>query len=106
VLIPSAVISHSNTAIGRDERRYSFTQYSAGSLFRWAEHGCQLDEDYYAGLSEEEIEEDERQNAERWKKGLSMFPKVVANRHCPGSSGLPTSDGGPGLDVGQEIGSL
>lgn len=106
VLIPSAVISHSNTAIGPDERRYSFTQYSAGSLFRWAEHGCQLDEDYYAGLSEEEIEEDKRQDAERWKKGLSMLPKVVASRHSPGSSGLPTSDDGPGLDIGQEIRSL
>jgi hypothetical protein len=106
VLIPSAVISHSNTAIGPDERRYSFTQYSAGSLFRWAEHGCQLDEDYYAGLSKEEIEEDKRLNAERWKRGLSMLPKVVANSHSPDSSGLPTSDDGPGLDVGLEVPSL
>ncbi|KAL1739111.1 hypothetical protein HDZ31DRAFT_49910, partial [Schizophyllum fasciatum] len=35
VLIPSAIIHHSNTRIARNERRYSVTQYSAGALFRW-----------------------------------------------------------------------
>jgi hypothetical protein len=76
ILIPSAVVSHSNTAIGAGERRYSFTQYSAGGLFRWAEHGCKLDEAYYAGLTDEEIEEDKKANVERWEKGLSMFPFI------------------------------
>ncbi len=30
ILIPSAVLCHSNTAISRKETRYSFTQYTAG----------------------------------------------------------------------------
>ncbi|KAL0575270.1 hypothetical protein V5O48_006706 [Marasmius crinis-equi] len=41
VLIPSAVITHSNTPIAEgDGERTSFTQYSAGAIFRWAENGC------------------------------------------------------------------
>ncbi|KAI0668120.1 hypothetical protein C8Q78DRAFT_942006, partial [Trametes maxima] len=39
MFIPSAMFRHSNTTIGKLERRYSFTQYSAGSLFRWVECG-------------------------------------------------------------------
>ncbi|KAK7433620.1 hypothetical protein VKT23_020675 [Stygiomarasmius scandens] len=34
ILIPSAYLKHSNTTIGPGERRYSFTQYTAGGIFR------------------------------------------------------------------------
>ncbi|KAL0573314.1 hypothetical protein V5O48_008635 [Marasmius crinis-equi] len=58
VLIPSAVITHSNTRIAEGQyaflqtrnslayrvltgdERTSFTQYSAGAIFRWAENSC------------------------------------------------------------------
>jgi hypothetical protein len=33
VLIPSAIVEHGNTAIALGERRYSFVQFAAGSLF-------------------------------------------------------------------------
>ncbi|KAJ7027568.1 hypothetical protein C8F04DRAFT_1189375 [Mycena alexandri] len=33
ILLPSAAIFHSNIPIGPNERRYSFTQYSAGAFF-------------------------------------------------------------------------
>ncbi|KAH9846592.1 hypothetical protein C2E23DRAFT_683769, partial [Lenzites betulinus] len=39
VLIPSAILRHSNTQIGKGESRLSITQYSAGGLFRWLECG-------------------------------------------------------------------
>ncbi|KAK7016266.1 hypothetical protein R3P38DRAFT_3203090 [Favolaschia claudopus] len=39
ILIPSAALFHSNTIISAGERRYSFTQYTAGGLFRWVERG-------------------------------------------------------------------
>ncbi|KAF9540850.1 hypothetical protein CPC08DRAFT_738774 [Agrocybe pediades] len=39
ILIPSAVLAHSNTAVMEGETRYSFTQYAAGGLFRWVENG-------------------------------------------------------------------
>ena len=39
ILIPSAVVEHSNTAIGEGEKRQSATQYTAGGLFGWRAHG-------------------------------------------------------------------
>ncbi|PBK79337.1 hypothetical protein ARMGADRAFT_857363, partial [Armillaria gallica] len=45
ILIPSAILCHSNTTIGKWERHYSFTQYMAGGLFRWVDYGFQSSED-------------------------------------------------------------
>jgi hypothetical protein len=39
IIIPSASVTHSNTAIQEGETRYSMTQYAAGELFRWAAYG-------------------------------------------------------------------
>ncbi|KAF8196615.1 hypothetical protein K438DRAFT_1456498, partial [Mycena galopus ATCC 62051] len=39
ILIPSAVVTHSNTPIQDGEERFSVIQYSAGSLFRWVDNG-------------------------------------------------------------------
>ncbi|KAL0057696.1 hypothetical protein AAF712_015649 [Marasmius tenuissimus] len=39
VLIPSAVITHSNTRIAEGDERTSFTQYTASAIFRWADNG-------------------------------------------------------------------
>ncbi|KAJ7810494.1 hypothetical protein B0H14DRAFT_3090767 [Mycena olivaceomarginata] len=43
ILIPSAILRHSNVGIAEGERRYSFTQYSAAGLFRWVHNGHQSD---------------------------------------------------------------
>ncbi|KAJ8072162.1 hypothetical protein PM082_015720 [Marasmius tenuissimus] len=43
VLIPSAVITHSNTRITEGDERTSFTQYTAGAIFRWVENGGMTD---------------------------------------------------------------
>lgn len=75
VLLPSAIIAHSNTPISRGETRYSFAQYTAGSLFRWVENDFMLSEDYYASLSEEQLEEDREKSSKRWEFGLSLFEK-------------------------------
>ncbi|KAJ8085940.1 hypothetical protein PM082_004759 [Marasmius tenuissimus] len=37
--IPSACITHFNTAIAPGDTRTSFTQYTAGAIFRWVENG-------------------------------------------------------------------
>lgn len=71
--IPLAVITHYNTPIGRNETRYSFTQYTAGSIFRYVEHGFQKDAEFYAGLSDEEIREEHEKAAKRWELGIGMF---------------------------------
>jgi hypothetical protein len=73
ILIPSAVIRHSNVAIQHGEERYSFTQYTAGGLFRWVDHGFQKESEYYAGLSENEKIEEEDAMQRRWAMGLNLF---------------------------------
>ncbi|KAL1740387.1 hypothetical protein HDZ31DRAFT_67989 [Schizophyllum fasciatum] len=76
IIIPSAILRHSNTRIGRGERRYSVTQYTAGSIFRWVEHGFQLDEAYYDSLSAKEKMDDAHYAAGRWRRGSAMFAKL------------------------------
>ena len=44
ILIPSAVITHSNTPVAEGDVRTSFTQYTAGAIFRWVENGCQTED--------------------------------------------------------------
>ena len=41
ILILSAVLAHSNTKVAIHEKRFSFTQYAAGGLFRWVDHAFQ-----------------------------------------------------------------
>ncbi|TRM55257.1 hypothetical protein BD626DRAFT_419327, partial [Schizophyllum amplum] len=76
ILIPSAILRHSNTRIALSERRYSVTQYTAGAIFRWVEHGFQLDEAYYASLSKAEAAKDTKTAAGRWRRGRAMFSKM------------------------------
>ncbi|KJA13851.1 hypothetical protein HYPSUDRAFT_151075 [Hypholoma sublateritium FD-334 SS-4] len=73
ILIPSAAISHSNTPIRAGERRSSFTQYSAGGLFRWVEHGHQKDSFFFQGKTAADMQRIAEENAARCKLGLSLF---------------------------------
>ncbi|KAK7015132.1 hypothetical protein VNI00_019213 [Paramarasmius palmivorus] len=70
ILIPSAIICHSNTAIAAGETRYSFTMYSAGGLFRWVEHGFVTEKLYQATLSRAQSV---AAGVERWASGLALF---------------------------------
>ncbi|RDB23198.1 hypothetical protein Hypma_009706 [Hypsizygus marmoreus] len=76
-LIPSSVIAHSNTTVGEDEQRYSFTQYASGGLFRWVSHGFQKDGAFFSGLSSEDIDAIREQNRTRWEEGLSLLPTLA-----------------------------
>lgn len=73
ILIPSATIRHSNIAIRPHETRYSFTQYTAGGLFRWVDHGYQTEASYQAGWSKGRKAEEEETNGRRWAEGVKMF---------------------------------
>lgn len=44
-LIPSSVITHSNTPVAEGDDRGSFTQYTAGPMFRWVENGCRTEQE-------------------------------------------------------------
>ncbi|KAJ3725335.1 hypothetical protein C8R42DRAFT_576377 [Lentinula raphanica] len=65
--IPSGVCRHSNTKIGRKEKRFSFTQYAPGANFRWVDHGFQTEEIKSEALAER------RRKKDRWAMGLSLF---------------------------------
>ena len=76
VLIPSAVVTHSNTSIQEGERRYSFTQYASGSLFSYVENGMRTAKDVVSNLSPEQMGEWKREACKRWSRGLAMFPSI------------------------------
>lgn len=73
ILIPSAILRHSNTKISKGERRYSFTQYSAGGLFRWVDYGFRSSEEHWTSLQGEELIRAKEERAARWSMGLEMF---------------------------------
>ncbi|KAJ6502980.1 hypothetical protein DFH09DRAFT_1102282 [Mycena vulgaris] len=52
--ILSAIIRHSNVPVGAGEERFSFTQYTAGGLFRWIRNGFQTDEAWEKSASRSE----------------------------------------------------
>ena len=73
IIIPSALITHYNTRIAEDETRFSVTQYTSGAIFRFVEHGCMLNKDYYASLDAEGRKKSDEVDAARWKKGLAKL---------------------------------
>lgn len=77
ILIPSATLRHSNVALGKaGDKRYSFTQYTAGGLFRWVDHGFQTEYSYRAKSSEEEKLAEMKRMEKRWEMGLGLFSTV------------------------------
>ena len=73
ILIPSAMIKHSNTSIKMGETRYSFAQYSSGGLFRWVDNGFMKDDDWHAKATAQQLQEREEARKLRWSKGLDML---------------------------------
>ncbi|KAG5719788.1 hypothetical protein E4T56_gene7277 [Termitomyces sp. T112] len=77
IFIPSAVVAHANTKIGNGETRYSFTQYAAGGLFRWAEHRFMNNNDFFANLTKEEAQEEAEREQKRWSGGIDLFSTLA-----------------------------
>ncbi|KAJ7484573.1 hypothetical protein FB451DRAFT_1393107 [Mycena latifolia] len=76
ILIPSALIHHSNTPVHRHEHHSSFTQYTAGGLFRWIRNGFKTDEDFQVSASKEELQTRQADNLTRWDEGVQMFSAI------------------------------
>ena len=83
ILIPSASLRHGNTAIQTGETRYSFTQYTAGGIFRWVEQGFQKSSEWYSSLSKEEKSAEHRKGDERWAMGVGLFSKLSSLQQEP-----------------------
>ncbi|KAI0038879.1 hypothetical protein FA95DRAFT_1504953, partial [Auriscalpium vulgare] len=74
ILLPSAVLTHSNTSIQPGETRRSFTQHCSGSLVRWWTYGFRTQ----ALMEAEDRVLAERLRGEaagRWKEKLGLFSK-------------------------------
>lgn len=69
IFLPSALFSHSNTVVPKGQRRYSFTQYTAGGLARWVECGCMSQKEFIRRGYRFS-----RSPQERWAEGLRRFP--------------------------------
>ncbi|KAJ6543236.1 hypothetical protein DFH09DRAFT_1322234 [Mycena vulgaris] len=76
LLIPSALVRHSNVPIRAHESRSSITQYTAGSLFRWVRNGCKTDTAFQSSASGEEKAARAAEDAQRWEEGMKMFSVV------------------------------
>ncbi|KDR65473.1 hypothetical protein GALMADRAFT_81821 [Galerina marginata CBS 339.88] len=76
ILIPSCAISHSNARIQKGENRYSFTQYSAGGIFRWVDNDFKKVEDGYAAMSPEEEKARREELAKQLTFGLTLYSTI------------------------------
>lgn len=68
IFIPSAILRHSNTTVSPGEKRMSFTQFSAGSLFRWVDCGCQTQKNFFAEGGEHKMS-----GTARWMEGIARY---------------------------------
>ena len=73
ILIPSALLTHSNVPIQPGEERYSIIQYSSSGLFCWVYNGFQSDKDFMATATPEMKKKREEDRKARWGNGLQMF---------------------------------
>ncbi|KAJ7737112.1 hypothetical protein B0H16DRAFT_1326103, partial [Mycena metata] len=75
ILLPSATVAHSNVPVADGEERVSFTQFSAGGIFRYIDNGCRTVEEL-AEADPEEYEHLTAQMAGRWKEGLALLSTI------------------------------
>ncbi|KAJ7017033.1 hypothetical protein C8F04DRAFT_1406340 [Mycena alexandri] len=73
ILIPSAIVRHSNVPIRAHEKRFSFVQYTAGGLFQWIRNGFKTDEAFENTGTREERMERTKEAKTRWGKGVAMY---------------------------------
>ncbi|KAJ6494207.1 hypothetical protein C8R45DRAFT_1095156 [Mycena sanguinolenta] len=72
-LIPSAVVTHSNTPITDDEERFSLIQYSAGALFRWVDNDFQSDIAWHESATVSNLEQREKKRKSHCASALKKF---------------------------------
>ncbi|KAJ6452347.1 hypothetical protein C8R47DRAFT_1329500 [Mycena vitilis] len=78
--IPSAAIFHSNIPISKGEHHYSFTQYTAGGIFRYVDHRYQTEEEYWDSLSAADRKVERANGLERASQGVNMFSTLAELR--------------------------
>lgn len=72
ILLPSATIAHSNVPVQAGEERASFTQFSAGGIFRYVDNHFQTANELWEN-DPEEYERLQALQAARWERGLDLL---------------------------------
>ncbi|KAJ4477734.1 hypothetical protein C8J55DRAFT_430599 [Lentinula edodes] len=72
ILLPSALIRHSNLPVAAGETRISVTQYSAGGVRRWLEYGGRT-EDEFRQQDPEGFARAWAKRRENYKEGMGLF---------------------------------
>ncbi|KAF8170036.1 hypothetical protein K438DRAFT_1478617, partial [Mycena galopus ATCC 62051] len=72
ILLPSATVAHSNVPVQEGEERISFTQFTAGGLFRFVDNGFRTQREF-AGQEPAAYSRVMEQRESRWEEGLDLF---------------------------------
>ena len=72
-LIPSALITHSNTTLQPGEVRYSIVQYASGRIFRWANNGNATDAAWLKQATPQDMEERMKEQDRRWEGAAACY---------------------------------
>ncbi|KAJ7050760.1 hypothetical protein C8F01DRAFT_1000102, partial [Mycena amicta] len=75
ILIPSATLSHANVPVQQGDERASFTQFTAGGLFRFVDNGFRTEAEFEAEDPEGFAEVMAAKEA-RWKMGLGLWSTI------------------------------
>ncbi|KAK0217789.1 hypothetical protein IW262DRAFT_1275064, partial [Armillaria fumosa] len=72
IFIPSATITHSNTAPAEGDSRTSFTQFLAGGILRWVDNGFRTEKEM-ARQDPAAYAEMQKHKGTRWQMGLGLL---------------------------------
>ncbi|KAJ7869703.1 hypothetical protein B0H14DRAFT_3861110 [Mycena olivaceomarginata] len=75
ILLPSATIAHSNIPVDTGDERMSFTQFTAGELFRHMDYGFRTQADF-AAEDPTEYAKAMDARASRWAEGLALYSTI------------------------------
>ncbi|KAJ3925557.1 MAG: hypothetical protein NXY57DRAFT_906916, partial [Lentinula lateritia] len=81
ILLPLALIRHSNLPTAPGETRISVTQYTAGGVRRWLEYGGRTEEEFRTKDPQKFAEAWAKRNS-GWKDGLNLFCTLDELKAC------------------------
>lgn len=73
IILPSALITHSNIPIGPGETRHSATFFTAAGLLRWYHNGFMSDKEFTERAEGKQLEAWKAYKAGLWQVGLEML---------------------------------
>lgn len=76
IFVPSSILEHYNMPISPHERRYSFTQYAAGALFRWVDYGLRDTKSYQSSMDKNDWKEVKELMKRNFELGLKLLPQL------------------------------